>query len=152
MKTTSKLSESQRERTALPEDACPECGNLMKKVSGTLSMPVHNEEVRVPRVGHLVCPKCGERVLNLRESQDFQRRALELFRHKYGLLSPDEIREIRDRHGLTQGDLASLLRLGAVTLSRWESGRFVQTASMDVLLRLIRDVPATLPHLKQRAA
>jgi len=38
------------------------------------------------------------------------------------------------------------------TASRWESGRNVQSAAMDMLLRLIRDVPGSIPYLRARAA
>jgi DNA-binding transcriptional regulator YiaG len=48
--------------------------------------------------------------------------------------------------------MAALLRLGANTISRWEAGRNVQTSAMDVLMRLIRDVPGTLDYLRQQAA
>ena len=79
-------------------------------------------------------------------------RAHALYRAKHHLLSPEEIRAIRDQHDLTQAALAKLLRLGTNTISRWEAGRNVQSAAMDVLLRLIRDVPATLAFLRRRAA
>jgi DNA-binding transcriptional regulator YiaG len=56
------------------------------------------------------------------------------------------------RFALTPSDLARLLRLGANTVSRWESGRNVQTAAMDMLLRLIRDLPGSIDYLRGRAA
>jgi HTH-type transcriptional regulator/antitoxin MqsA len=77
---------------------------------------------------------------------------IEIFRRRYGLLSGDEIRAIREHLGLNQADLAQLLRLGANTVSRWESGRYVQTAAMDILLRLIRDVPGNVSYLRKHAA
>jgi hypothetical protein len=43
-------------------------------------------------------------------------------------------------------------RLGGNTLSRWEAGRNVQSAAMDVLLRLIRDLPGSLEYLREHAA
>ncbi|WP_425160085.1 helix-turn-helix domain-containing protein, partial [Candidatus Binatus sp.] len=52
----------------------------------------------------------------------------------------------------TQANLARLLRLGANTVSRWESGRNVQTAAMDILLRLIRDLPGSIDYLRSHAA
>jgi DNA-binding transcriptional regulator YiaG len=67
-------------------------------------------------------------------------------------LSEGEIRAIRERLKLTQGALSRLLRLGSNTVSRWEAGRNVQSASMDVMLRLLRDVPAALAYLRRRAA
>ncbi len=42
--------------------------------------------------------------------------------------------------------------LGANTVSRWESGRNVQTAAMDMLLRLIRDLPGSIDYLRDHAA
>jgi DNA-binding transcriptional regulator YiaG len=68
------------------------------------------------------------------------------------LLSADEIHSIRERFGLTQAELARLLRLGANTISRWEAARNAQTASLDMVLRVIRDVPGTLDYLRRRAA
>jgi HTH-type transcriptional regulator/antitoxin MqsA len=68
------------------------------------------------------------------------------------LLSGKEIRSIREKLGLTQAQLAAMLRLGANTLSRWEAGRNVQTAAMDLLLRLLRDVPNARAYLQRHAA
>ena len=59
---------------------------------------------------------------------------------------------LRERFGLTQADLARVLRLGANTVSRWESGRNVQTAAMDLLLRLIRDLPGSLEYVRAHSA
>ena len=78
--------------------------------------------------------------------------AIAIDRRKHGLLSADEIRAIRERFNLTQADLAHLLRLGANTVSRWESGRNVQTAAMDILLRMIRDLPGSIEYLRDHAA
>lgn len=78
--------------------------------------------------------------------------ALAIYREKYGLLSADEIRAIREKCKLTQAELARLLRLGANTVSRWEAGRNVQSAALDTLLRLIRDVPGNLKYLREHAA
>jgi DNA-binding transcriptional regulator YiaG len=67
-------------------------------------------------------------------------------------LSADDIRSLRERFGLTQAELARLLRLGQNTLSRWEAARNIQTAAMDVLLRVLRDVPGGLEYLRKHAA
>jgi putative zinc finger/helix-turn-helix YgiT family protein len=124
----------------------------MREATATLKLPVNGEEVGVPKAAHLRCPKCGEVVLRRDQARALREAALALYRTKHDLLSGDEIRSIRERHDLTQGQMAALLRLGANTLSRWESGRNVQTAAMDVLMRLIRDVPGTLDYLRHQAA
>jgi putative zinc finger/helix-turn-helix YgiT family protein len=113
---------------------------------------VNGEEITVPEATHLACPKCHEIVLRFADARRLRQRALEIYRAKYGLLTAHEIRSIRERYALTQAELARLLRLGGNTISRWEAGRNVQTASMDILLRLIRDLPGSLDYLRKHAA
>jgi len=136
----------------LPDDACPNCGQTMHESHGPLRLPVNGEEIEVPMAAHLACPECGEVVLRYQDSKRLSEDAIDLYRAKYGLLSAHEIRQIRERFELTQAELARLLRLGANTVSRWESGRNVQTGSMDILLRLIRDLPGSLEYLRDHAA
>jgi putative zinc finger/helix-turn-helix YgiT family protein len=124
----------------------------MVEKRGTLRLPINGEEIAVPSAAHLHCPKCGEIVLRFQDSKRLGEDAIAIYRKKHGLLSADEIRAIREHFKVTQTDLARLLRLGANTVSRWESGRNVQTAAMDVLLRLIRDVPDSIEYLRAHAA
>lgn len=145
-------NEAERPKAALASDRCVTCGTGMRQRSSRLTASVNGETVSVPDSPHLGCPKCGEVILRLDEARLLHRRALELYRGKHGLLSAAEIRAIRERHGLTQGALAKLLKLGGNTISRWEAGRNVQAAAMDVLLRLIRDVPGSLDYLRSHAA
>ena len=67
-------------------------------------------------------------------------------------VSPDEIVELREQLGFSQAQLGRLLQLGTNTVSRWETGRKVQSASMDTLLRVLRDVPGTAEYLAKRVA
>ncbi len=146
------LVASNRRGVVLPEDACPSCGTTMKETRGKLHFVVNGEDVAVPTASHLKCPKCHEVVLRFHDARRLSEDAIALYRKKHRLLSADEIRAIRDRFGLTQEDLAQLLRLGANTISRWESGRNVQTAAMDILLKLIRDLPGSVEYLRKHAA
>jgi len=136
----------------MPDDACPVSGTRMVQKRGTLRLPVNGEEIAVPSSHHLSCPKCGEVVLGFQDAKRLHEDAIAIYRKKHGLLSADEIRAIRERFNLKQADLAGLLRLGANTVSRWESGKNVQTAAMDMLLRLIRDLPGSIEYLRDRAA
>lgn len=143
---------ARRRGTALPADACPACGTAMIEKRGKLRLPVNGEDIAVPSAVHLTCPKCHEVVLRFEDSRRLGADAIAIYRRKHGLLSADEIRGIRERFDLTQADFARLLRLGANTLSRWESGRNVQTEAMDTLLRMIRDVPGSIEYLRRHAA
>jgi putative zinc finger/helix-turn-helix YgiT family protein len=137
---------------AISDNACPGCGTRMIEKRGTLRLPVNGEEISVPSALHLSCPKCREVVLRFQEAKRLHEDAIAIYRKKHGLLSAHEIRAIREQFGLTQAELAALLRLGANTVSRWESGRNVQTGAMDMLLRLIRDLPGSIDYLRRIAA
>ncbi|HEV3191581.1 MAG TPA: type II toxin-antitoxin system MqsA family antitoxin [Polyangiaceae bacterium] len=152
MKKTRSVRAVPRRGRPLRGDACPKCGTTMIERRGTLRLPVNGEEISVPSAAHLSCPKCGEVVLRFQDSKRLGEDAIAIYRKKHGLLSADEIRSIRERFNLTQAELALLLRLGANTVSRWESGRNVQTAAMDILLRMIRDLPGSIDYLRAHAA
>ena len=143
---------SPRRGRVLANEACPACGTTMIEKRGTLRLPVNGEEIAVPSAAHLSCPKCGEVMLRFQDAKRLGQDAIAFYRKKHGLLSADGIRAIREHFNLTQVDLARLLRLGANTVSRWESGRNVQTAAMDILLRLIRDLPGSIDYLREHAA
>jgi HTH-type transcriptional regulator/antitoxin MqsA len=150
------MKSSRNKRTARhparADDACPRCATTMAERRLALKVPVNGEEVSVPSAVHLRCPKCDEVVLRFSDARRLQEDAIAVYRKKHGLLSADAIRAIRERFGLTQSELARLLHLGANTISRWESGRNVQTEAMEMLLRLLRDLPGSLDYLRQHAA
>ena len=141
-----------RHAVVLPDDACPTCGTLMRRARGAGTMSVNGEAIRVPNIPHLRCHKCGEGLFTLQDAEMMRLGAFAIYRRTRGLLSIAEIRAIRERYSLTQAELARLLRLGGNTVSRWEAGRNVQSAAMDVLLRLIRDLPGSLEYLRHHAA
>src|SRR6202034_406490 len=57
-------------------------------------------------------------------------------REAAGLLSPGQIRRHRESLGLTQKQLANLLRISESTLCRWETGGQIQQRCMDAFLRV----------------
>ncbi len=77
----------------------------------------------------------------------------EIARHRaicehLGLLTCDEIRAIRDDHGLSRAAFARLTGFGEASLARWERREVVQTASSDRYLRLLRH-PEVMRRLKR---
>lgn len=60
---------------------------------------------------------------------------LAVLRGHEGLLSPREIRSIREQLGLTQEELERRIRAGKKSVVRWESGRVRQSRANDLLLR-----------------
>lgn len=73
------------------------------------------------------------------------------YRVKKGLLTSEEIVDIRESYGLSQVDLAKLLGWGEATISRYES-KAIQDEAYDTMLRLIKDNPLqALEFLKKNA-
>jgi len=124
----------------------------MAATHGRLKLPVNGEEIAVARVPHLRCPRCSKSVLRAGDARQLFQRAQQAYRRKHRLLAPQEIRHLREQLGLTSSRLARLLHLRGDAVLRWESARGVQSAAMDALLRVVRDVPGTVDYLRSRAA
>jgi HTH-type transcriptional regulator/antitoxin MqsA len=125
---------------------CPECGGSLERARvvrevqvGHRSIPV---EVEVSR-----CSSCGEILLAAGQMRDMQRRAAEIARQEDGLLSPDEIRDLRERDHLSQEAFERLIKAGPKTVTRWERGTVCQNGTADTLMRLLRDDPAIAARL-----
>jgi len=65
-----------------------------------------------------------------------------------GLMSAEDLRQLRERLSLTQEEMSALLQIGAKTYTRWESGRARLSRSMNVLLSALRDGAITVDYLR----
>ena len=118
---------------------CPACGaHTLRRVVGEVTVPFRKTSIEVPSVTHDVCDSCGEEPMSTGEFDALQKRAVALAREAKGLLTPDEIRELRRVRGLSQRQLERVLRVGEKTVVRWEKGTVFQNAGSDTLMRLIR--------------
>ena len=63
------------------------------------------------------------------------------------VLTPAEVRGVRERHGMTRAAFAEATGLGEATLGRWESGALIQNRANDFYLRLVR-MPSVMRILK----
>lgn len=54
-----------------------------------------------------------------------------------GIMTPAEIRDLRGRYGLSRKSFASITRLGAASIARWEAGSILQNRAYDSLLFLL---------------
>jgi DNA-binding transcriptional regulator YiaG len=65
-----------------------------------------------------------------------------------GLISPEELREMRIRLRLTQREIGALLQVGEKSYTRWETGRARPSRSLNVLLCALRDGRLPIPYLQ----
>ena len=61
------------------------------------------------------------------------------YRRVVGLLTSQEIREIRERFGISQKDFAEILEWGRATITRYETHQVQDRAHDDILLKLSED-------------
>lgn len=68
-----------------------------------------------------------------------------------GILSPDQIKELRHAIGKTQAGMSALLQLGMKTWTRWETGAERPSRSMNILLSAIYDGRLDVAYLETLA-
>ncbi len=64
-----------------------------------------------------------------------------------GVLTPAEIRDMREGYGLTRAEFAQLTGFGKATVGRWERGEVTQNRSADRYLRLLQE-PGVMRRLR----
>ena len=64
---------------------------------------------------------------------------------------PDDIRQLRERFGLTQTEISNALGLGGKTWTRWESGRERPSRSMNNMLVFLHNGKLTLEDFEHIA-
>jgi putative zinc finger/helix-turn-helix YgiT family protein len=102
------------------------------------------------RIPSLLCTACGVRFYN--DAAVWARHEAAC-RH-LGVMTPDEIRALREGYGLTQEEFAGLTGLGVASLGRWERGAGIQNEGYDALLHLLSfsDNAERLRRRKQQQA
>ncbi len=129
---------------------CPNCRELVetKVESRVETYPVKGEDIPVSATVR-VCEACGEDIFDENLDERTLALAYEEYRKRKGLLTPQEIRSIRESFGLSQRGLAELLNWGEVTIHRYENGAVQDEAHNSVLLAL-RDNPQFVLNLLAR--
>ena len=126
---------------------CPICG------AGQLHL--HSEPIAVEHLGqqgtieshYAVCDACGSEQAGAAEAR-FNKRAMIAFKKRVqGLLTGNEVRELRKRWELSQEEAAKAFGGGPVAFSKYEADDVMQSDAMDKLLRLAAEVPAALDKL-----
>jgi putative zinc finger/helix-turn-helix YgiT family protein len=132
------------------ERRCASCGEQAleaREIEDEFEYGPEGERITV--VAHavpvLVCAKCGETLYGP-EAARVRHRAICAALH---LLSPEEIKALRERLGPSQEGFAELTGIGVATLSRWERGRLLQTRALDRYLRLLGKTAENVTFLRE---
>ena len=112
---------------------CPQCGVPTQVVEVEKQTRFRDVDIRYAAVVHR-CAECGLELAGIDAAGTMQERMADAYRQATGLLSGAEIRELRQKLGLSQQALADALNIGVASIKRWETG-VIQTKGMDTLLR-----------------
>lgn len=115
----------------------------------------HHELINVEHMGkkgtisskYSVCNSCGSEQVCPADAR-FNKRAMIAFKKEVqGLLSGENVRDMRKRWGLSQAEAAKIFGGGPVAFSKYEADDVMQSDAMDKLLRLANEVPAAFGKL-----
>ena len=93
------------------------------------------------------CTECGEQILG----RELDRRLDDAARHRLGLLSPAEIKEIRERIGLSQEAMAQWLGVGTRRTRAWERPSRSKINERHVIRLVARNAGSSLNRRGARA-
>ena len=96
------------------------------------------------------CLECEEEFYTRAQSLAASRASAGALRQREGLLTPEEIRQLRARFGFTQAQLEQALRIGPKTVVRWEKGTVRQSHTADELMRAMSKFPGVVADLVAR--
>jgi HTH-type transcriptional regulator/antitoxin MqsA len=122
------------------------CGSRGELVTAPREITIGHWSVNVDDT-FIRCPACGEEWYLPGQMDASQKKAAALIREKHHLMSPDRIRALRLRMGLSQPALEQLLGVGPKTVTRWEKGTVVPGAPVSRLLEVIENSPGVVAKL-----
>ena len=80
-----------------------------------------------------LCPKCKEELFDEETDSMNLEKVYNLYRQKYNLLTPIQIKELREKYGLSQRAISRVLGWGEITYSRYENGAIQDSVHNEVL-------------------
>ena len=130
---------------------CIECGGTLVKTNEPIMEKLRGHEFTLTGIEHEKCERCGGIVFSAKSLKEHDALLWNECRKLEGLLSPEEIKTLRESLGLTQKEFEALLGVSLPTVSRWETGKAVQSKMADNFIRALMVSPGAVGMLKIRA-
>lgn len=115
------------------------CGGRYGQAAETITIRAGGMSAAVDRV-FFRCAKCGDEQRTVEQREAAEQAAVVAMREAHRLLSPREIRQLREGLGLTHEQLGNLLYgTPKGIVAGWERGRYLHNPDADALLRSLFD-------------
>ncbi len=119
------------------KELCPVCGEGHVTSHVELVESEYKGRKAMLPSHYQVCDSCHSDFAGAQEGKLNKRGIMAFRRSVDGLLTGSEIRTLREKYKLTQGQAAKLFGGGPVAFSKYENGDVAQSEAMDTLLRLV---------------
>jgi Helix-turn-helix. len=83
-----------------------------------------------------ICCVCGEELFDEELDEENIKRVYDIYREKHGILSSEEIKNIRECYGLSQRVFARLLGIGEASIARYETGALPEKSLSNMIMLL----------------
>lgn len=124
------------------------CGGRYQRASERITVRLSGMQADVDRELYR-CAACSDEQRTVEQRENAERDAVSRMREANGLLSPREIRRLREDLGLAPAQVGDLLYgVPKGIVDGWERGRYLQNRTADAMLRSLRNADV----LAQRAA
>lgn len=118
------------------------CGGRYARASESVTIRVSGMAAVVDRTFYR-CDRCGDERRTVEQRELAEQAAVAAMRDEHGLLKPREIRQRRERIGVTTAQFGDLLfGVPQGIVAGWEKGRYLQNPQVDALIRSLDDPEA----------
>lgn len=131
----------------IQQPLCPLCGEGHLRAEVEERPVEYKGHAGIVKQHYSVCDACGADQADAADTRANKRSMLAFRKQVEGLLTGQEIRQLRQRLKLTQSQAAQLFGGGPVAFSKYENDDVMQSESMDKLLRLASAHPEVLGFL-----
>lgn len=131
---------------------CEKCNHERQYIiiDATIEYEVKRESFQIEG-RQALCTICGSEVFHLEIEQENQQKAFNVYRQKYGLLDPNDIKNVREKYQLTQQEFSILLGFHSKTISRLERGS-LPTLEQNHRIKKVESYSFMLELLKKNGA
>lgn len=115
------------------------CGGRYQRATERVTIRLSGMQAEVDRDLYR-CGACGHEQRTVEQRETAERAAVAHMREANALLTPRELRQLRDALGVTPAQLGELCYgVPKGVVEGWERGRYLQNRAADALLRSLRD-------------
>ncbi len=133
----------------MPDPVCPATGAPMHRDTRPMTLTFQGQSVTFAMPGWY-CDRSEESVHTGADMRVSDRMLVRLKARAEGLPEPDEIRRIRKKLGLTQGEAGQLIGGGPRAFQKYEAGDLLPSRAIGSALALLDHDPNALRVLKPR--